>query len=153
MRIIIMVFVVALSATGCMRSPEAPAASAPEAASPPTPRPASVDEQAAAVAPRLKVIGTEPFWGIDVDGGRLHYTTMEDQAGRSLEAEPQAAGDGRWQWAGDDDGGKFVLDIAPGECSDGMSDRLYAYTANFNIGQAEYRGCADDPAKFSGEGQ
>ncbi len=102
-------------------------------------------------APRFKVIGTEPFWGIDVDGDRLHFTSMENQAGSMLEAAPDPVGNGRWRWAGEGEAGPFALEIAPGDCSDGMSDRRYAYTANLRIGAKAYRGCADDPARWSGE--
>ncbi len=114
-----------------------------------------VADQSPVLAPaKLKIIGTEPFWGIDIDGDRLHFTTMDDQVGRWLEAVSGATDDGRWQWSGKvGDGGKFSLDIVRDQCSDGMSDRVYAYTAHFSIDQKEYRGCADDPEKFSGEGQ
>ena len=148
------VFVLALIATclmpACTRQPEAPAAPSQEAA--PSTQPTVVDNPPAPAAPRLRVIGTEPFWGIDVDGSRLHFTTMEDQAGRHLEAKALADGAG-WRWSGSEARGDYVLDIQPGECSDGMSDRRYAYTASFNIEGTHYRGCADAPAKFSGEGQ
>lgn len=136
---------------GCTRPPEAPVVATNETSSTEIPTP--ISEPSAPAVPKLRVVGTEPFWGIDGDGNRLHFTTMEDQTGRWLEAEFDAMDDGRWQWAGQTDAGKFVLDVARGECSDGMSDRRYAYTANFTIDQVEYRGCADDPAKFSGEGE
>ena len=76
---------------------------------------------------------------------------MENQAGSMLEAVPKAMGDSHWQWAGEGEAGPFALEIAPGDCSDGMSDRRYAYTANLRIGAKAYRGCADDPARWSGE--
>ena len=50
-------------------------------------------------------------------------------------------------------GKPFVLEVSPGECSDGMSDRRYGHVARFVIEGAEYRGCADAPEKFSGEGE
>ena len=134
---------------GCMRPASAPAASVPEPASGTTPVPAG-NAQTSSV-PRFKVIGTEPFWGIDVDGERLHFTTMEDQAGSVLEAAPDPMGNGRWRWAGEGEGGPFALEIAPADCNDGMSDRRYAYAVNFRIGTKAYRGCADDPATWSGK--
>lgn len=102
--------------------------------------------------PRLKVIGTEPFWNIDVDANRLHFTTMEDQVGQHLTAEPDHHGGDGWRWRSKPVGA-FDLVIVPGKCSDGMSDREYAYSASFVLGQAAYSGCADVPEKFSGEGQ
>ena len=102
-----------------------------------------------APVPALRVIGTEPFWGIDVDGSRLHFTTMEDQVGRRLVADDIETEAGRWQWRG----GGFELVVQLEACSDGMSDRRYSYAARFTIDQMDYRGCADAPAKFSGEGK
>lgn len=114
--------------------------------------PASVVGHPTALVPWLKVIGTEPFWAIDVDGSRLHYTTMDDQTGRYLVTQPEKIDGGSWRWRSQP-AGTFELFITPGKCSDGMSDRNYAFTARFNIDQVEYRGCADDLSKFSGEAQ
>lgn len=102
--------------------------------------------------PRLKVIGTEPFWGIEVEGGRLHFTTPEDQAGQTLQAEFESVASGGWRWRSQPQGA-FELIVQPGECSDGMSDRSYAYTAKFSKDATRYSGCADLPEKFSGERQ
>lgn len=126
------------------------AASNMEPAQPAVPTiPTPIDAEETATPPALRVIGTEPFWGISVDGSRLHFTTMEDQAGRHLQADKVQANAEGWQWTGEG----FDLHVSPAECSDGMSDRRYAYQARFNIDQTEFRGCADDPAKFSGEGE
>ena len=147
---LILPLVAGLSLVAC--SPSTP----PEAAHDPT-QASTPDVPVAPASPepvqvRFKVIGTEPFWGIDVDGNRLHYTTMEDQVGRDLEAKRLQEGTG-WRWSGSEARGDYVLDIQPGECSDGMSDRRYGHVARFVIEGAEYRGCADAPEKFSGEGE
>ena len=110
---------------------------------------AAVPSQARASEPppaspeRLRVIGTEPFWGIDVEGDRLHFTTAEDQAGKHLAASPVAEGDGLRYAGQGDDGIAFDLRLSRGACSDGMSDRTYAYNATFRYGAVDYRGCAD----------
>ena len=100
---------------------------------------------------RLRVIGTEPFWGIDVEGDRLHFTTAEDQAGKHLAAAPVAEGDGLRYAGQGDDGIAFELRLSRGACSDGMSDRTYAYNATFRYGSTEYRGCADTAAALEAQ--
>lgn len=111
---------------------------------------ASVDEAPAAAAPAssiprdLRVVGTEPFWGIRVEGERLHFTTVEDQAGKSLVVASVAEG---VRYAGRSaDGTAFELRLHRATCSDGMSERTYAYTAAFRYGTTDYAGCADDAA-------
>ena len=37
---------------------------------------------------------------------------------------------------------RFDLMITPGECSDGMSDRTYPYTATLLVGDEQRQGCA-----------
>ena len=39
-------------------------------------------------------------------------------------------------------GAKVTLTITPGKCSDGMSDRTYAFTAALTIGDHAMHGCA-----------
>ncbi len=150
-------------AMGCQRAPERPVTSAEKAqpaesngaasqpVAPAASEPTGPDgsNTSSAPVPALRVIGTEPFWGIDVDGSRLHFTTMEDQVGRRLVADDIETEAGSWQWRG----GGFELVVQPEACSDGMSDRRYSYAARFTIDQMDYRGCADAPAKFSGEGK
>ena len=45
-------------------------------------------------------------------------------------------------WAGTLEGKAFTLRIAPGTCSDGMSDTVYAYTAQVAFGDTTLSGCA-----------
>lgn len=72
---------------------------------------------------------------------------MDDQAGRRLTAAPAPRADGV-AYAGSDGDNAFDLQLVRADCSDGMSDRNYAYTATFTYGDSDYRGCADDAAKF-----
>ncbi len=89
-----------------------------------------------------RVVGTEPFWGIRVDGDTLHFTTMEDQVGKHLTGQHTLQADGI-RYEGTDAGTAFELDIRRGECSDGMSDTQYAFTAAFRYGNTDYKGCAE----------
>ena len=115
----------------------------------PAPKPSSDAPGDAAPAPTapasLRVVGNEPFWGIRIEGDRLHFTTMEDQAGKHLVAAAAADGGGlRYAGAGGD-GTAFELRLVREACSDGMSDRSYAWRADFRYGGTDYRGCADTP--------
>lgn len=98
------------------------------------------------------MVGTEPFWRIDVGGSRLHYTTMDNRVGGVWMATPEKTADDDWRWRSEP-AGAFDLIIQRRDCSDGMSDRKYAYAALFVLGATMYPGCADVPEKFSGEGQ
>jgi uncharacterized membrane protein len=89
-----------------------------------------------------RAIGTEPFWNVHTAGDRLLFTTPENQAGTQLTGTHTLWADGI-RYAGSDGGTAFELDIRRGQCSDGMSDTVYAYTATFRYGQTEYTGCAE----------
>lgn len=89
-----------------------------------------------------RVVGTEPFWGVRVDGDALHFTTIDDQAGKHLTGTHTLREDGI-RYVGSDAGTAFELDITRGECSDGMSDTVYAFKASFRYGDTDYSGCAE----------
>jgi uncharacterized membrane protein len=107
------------------------------ACSPSTPQPAP-----GSAAQSFRVVGTEPFWGVRVDGDALHFTTVDDQVGKRLRASPAPQPNGV-RYAGHNGGTAFQLDLTRGACSDGMSDKEYAFTATFRYGQANYQGCAE----------
>lgn len=129
-----------------------PAQPAPPAAAPAAPAMAGTPGGASpettwaltGVPGELRVLGTEPFWGIQVQGDALHFTTAEDPAGKLMVAPPKQRADGI-EYAGDDAGTAFALTLVKRDCSDGMSDRTYAYQASFRYGQTRYTGCADVP--------
>ncbi len=102
-----------------------------------TPAPQEPPAQAA-----YRVVGTEPFWGIHVEGDTLHFTTLDDQAGKHLRASGVAHANGV-RYEGSNGATAFRLDLQRGACSDGMSDRDYAYRAAFRYGTTDYAGCAD----------
>jgi uncharacterized membrane protein len=89
-----------------------------------------------------RVVGTEPFWGVQVEGDRLHFTTMEDQAGKHLTGSHTVRDDGI-RYVGSDNGTAFTLDLVREQCSDGMSDTVYAFKASFRYGTTDYNGCAE----------
>ncbi|GAA4043149.1 COG3650 family protein [Parerythrobacter jejuensis] len=94
--------------------------------------------------------GTEPFWGGEVTGDTLIYTTPENIDGDTIAVE-RFIGQGGISFAGTYGEARFDLAITPGECSDGMSDRTYPYTATLQVGEETREGCAHtDRQPFSG---
>ena len=85
--------------------------------------------------------GTEPFWGGEVSGRTLTYTTPEDQTGKVIEVE-RFAGRGGISYSGLLEGAEFEMTVTPLACSDGMSDRTYPFTVTLEIGEDKRNGCA-----------
>ena len=84
--------------------------------------------------------GTEPFWGGQVAGRTLTYTTPENQSGEAIEVE-RFVGRGGISFSGLLAGKDFDMTVTPLECSDGMSDRTYPFTVTVKIGEETRNGC------------
>lgn len=89
----------------------------------------------------VQFTGTEPFWGGEVRGDRLTYSTPQNIAGDQL-AVSRFAGLGGISWSGELDDRPFDLSLTEGECSDGMSDRTYPFVATLSVRGETRRGCA-----------
>ncbi|MCT2559837.1 hypothetical protein N0B51_12705 [Tsuneonella sp. YG55] len=89
----------------------------------------------------VRFTGTEPFWGGQVVGTALTYSTPEDPDGTDI-VVTRFAGRGGLSWSGTYDGARFVLAVTPGECSDGMSDRTYPFVATLEVKGEQRSGCA-----------
>jgi uncharacterized membrane protein len=129
---------------------------------------ASDTQPFSAIAPdeTVRFTGTEPFWGGQVAGGSLTYTTPENPDGATFAVE-RFAGRGGVSWSGTLDRAPFRLVVTPGQCSDGMSDRTYPLTVTLAVAGEQRRGCAwtarqpftgdlvaaapSDPAKLAAE--
>jgi uncharacterized membrane protein len=97
--------------------------------------------------------GTEPFWGGQVSGKALTYTTPENKTGERV-AVDRFAGRHGISFSGDFAGEPFVLAVTPGTCSDGMSDRSYPYTVTLQVKGEQRNGCAwTDRQPYSGPKQ
>jgi uncharacterized membrane protein len=91
----------------------------------------------------MRAVGTEPFWNARTDGRCVTYSTPEDQTGTRVWAKVETSGD-RSVWTGALTGEPFVLAIRPSnDCSDGMSDKVYAYEAALAVRGEVRRGCAE----------
>ncbi|MGE0178559.1 MAG: COG3650 family protein [Sphingomonas sp.] len=82
-----------------------------------------------------RALGTEPFWSITIENGRMTYSTPDGgffvpaPRGREL-------GDGRlWET------GRMRLQASNRECSDGMSDRRYSQTVRAVVDGRTLSGC------------
>ena len=73
--------------------------------------------------------------------GKLRYSSPEQLDGITFPATITILG-GSYRFAGTMTNSKVTLIITPGKCSDGMSDRIYPYTAALTIGDQALRGCA-----------
>ena len=98
----------------------------------------------------LRFLGNEPFWGGEVSGKTLTYSTPEDQDGTPIEVE-RFAGRGGIAFSAQLEGADFEMTVTPLECSDGMSDRTYPFTVTLEIGEDRRNGCAwSDRHPFDG---
>ena len=86
-------------------------------------------------------VGTEPFWGGDVTGTKLTYSTPENQEGEVIEVT-RFAGRGGVSYSGTLAAGAMTLAVTPGKCSDGMSDREFPFVATLQISSEVRKGCA-----------
>ncbi len=116
-------------------TPTAQAAAALQAAATPP------ESASSPVIERYLALGTEPFWSVEVSPGQLRYSTPEDIPGAIFAAQ-RSVGTGGITYTGMFKGQTASLRISDGECSDGMSDTVYAYRAAFTLAEKMLNGCA-----------
>lgn len=98
----------------------------------------------------IRFTGTEPFWGGQVEGSMLTYTTPENLDGEVITVT-RFAGNHGLGLSGKLDEAAFDMTVTPGECSDGMSDRVYPLTVTLSVGGEVREGCGwTDRQPFSG---
>jgi uncharacterized membrane protein len=89
----------------------------------------------------IRIIGTEPFWGGEIAGDKLTWTTPENIDGEEITVT-RFAGRGGLSFSGELADATLDIAITPNPCSDGMSDRTYPYTATVQLGEQQLNGCA-----------
>ena len=128
-------FVALLALAACSREPDERQAPAAQAA--PAPVLADVD-----LTQPVRVLGTEPFWGLDITSAGLVYSGVDRPEQRADNGGPTILGTSA-SWSETTDGGAVLkVDLFATECSDGMSDRIYPLTARVEIGDETLAGCA-----------
>jgi uncharacterized membrane protein len=111
------------------------------AAAPAVPSPAATPT--APMSPTgYALVGTEPFWGGTVTGTSVRYMVPERQFGDVVETR-RSYGPGSETYSGTFRGRPFVLTLTRVPCSDGMSERPFAFTATLQVAGETRRGCAD----------
>jgi uncharacterized membrane protein len=99
----------------------------------------------------ISMIGTEPFWGIKIEGDYATYSTPENIAGTAF-AVSRFAGNSGLGFNGKLDGEAVTITVTPGKCSDGMSDRNFPFTATVKLGESTLGGCGYTSAQpFTGD--
>lgn len=98
----------------------------------------------------LRFSGTEPFWGGQVRGSALTYTTPDNPEGTTITVD-RFAGRGGLSFSGVLDRADLQMTVTPMGCSDGMSDRIYPFAVMLKIGEETRNGCAwSDEHPFEG---
>jgi uncharacterized membrane protein len=90
----------------------------------------------------LRVLGTEPFWSVEMTPDALVYSTPEGEGLRSANPGPTVQGTTAVFAAATADGTALVVTLIATECSDGMSDRVYPLTARVEAANQTLNGCA-----------
>jgi uncharacterized membrane protein len=103
----------------------------------------SVDlNHASMITHAFRAMGTEPFWGIDIDNTGLRFRTPEDPMGiRWPPLTPIVSGD-TLSWTRQIERSAIAAHIWPAQYSDGMSDRLLP-SLRLQVARTTYRGCAE----------
>ncbi len=99
----------------------------------------------------LRCSGTEPFWGLSVNGGEMQFKLFDDQSSFVVSGPIRSANSTLiWSFPiknGDGVGSGVLFVKATGDCSDGMSDQLYDFEVMFNLPEAGgvFSGCCHSP--------
>lgn len=97
----------------------------------------------------VRVLGTEPFWAIDIAHRTLSLTRPGVADVTAPVASPVVTGTTAVYTGTTDSGQTLVLTLIATECSDGMSDRLYPLTAKVELGEETLNGCGTTPAALA----
>lgn len=93
----------------------------------------------AAVPESYAALGTEPFWSIAIEGGRLTYEAPGTATIAMPAPVPETIFNGL-SYATD----RIVLTLTHAQCSDGMSDSIYADTVQAVVDGVMLRGCGGE---------
>jgi uncharacterized membrane protein len=126
-------------------SPEAPGGgeAQPPADAPPAEAPPPPAEVPAEFAQDFSAAGNEPFWRVDIKGKEITFsgpaaeTVDPDVATNAgLATTPDGA-----TWTAQAGTTPVLVKVTRGDCSDGMSDAKYLYSAEVTWGTQTFKGC------------
>ena len=95
-----------------------------------------------------RALGTEPFWSVTLGDRQMTFESPEAPPVVMPLPAPRTQGQGRRY-----ETPRLTMDIAPGPCSDGMSDRRYADRVTVVMDGRRLEGCGGDvlaPARLDG---
>lgn len=96
-------------------------------------------------SPIIHALGTEPFWSLDINVREGRFKTPENPAGTALQLNWEVTPHQVVYVGHDAQRVALRLQLQHRPCSDGMSDRRYAMTAQLHYGSKQYQGCAWAP--------
>lgn len=109
---------------------------------------ADVPPPPALPAGSYRALGTEPFWNVTIADGRIRYERAGEPSFSVPAPPPRTTFNGhRYETP------RITVDVTHGQCSDGMSDRVYADTVMVLVGRETLRGCGGEilpPAQLAG---
>lgn len=91
----------------------------------------------------LRVLGTEPFWAVDVAHETLVLTRPGVADVTAPTSDPVVTGTTAIYSGTTNTGQTLVMTLIATECSDGMSDRVYPLTARVELGEETLNGCGN----------
>jgi uncharacterized membrane protein len=84
--------------------------------------------------------GMNPIWAASDSGGSLRFESVGTEAMVATSTDARSE-NGEWIVEGQTAKGLLTVRLVPGECRDGQSDALYAWTATAHFGDKELQGC------------
>lgn len=90
----------------------------------------------------LRVLGTEPFWGIAISAQELVFTGVDRPEFHAPNPGARIEGEMAVIAARDPNGLSLTIRLKPTTCSDGMSDWVYPLEAEVTLGPETLKGCA-----------
>jgi uncharacterized membrane protein len=93
-----------------------------------------------------RITGTEPFWSLTISTGSIIYRSMEGDSSRFAYREPVQAAGRQQEWVQLyqlDRDAWLLLRKGNSPCSDGMSDKEWAYMASLWIRGRLLDGCGE----------
>lgn len=122
------------------------------------PQPAPVPETAAELggvdlSRPVRVLGTEPFWSIEITPDALVYTRVDQPEQRAPNRGVTVQGTVATFTTTTSLNQPLNVSLIATECSDGMSDRTYPLTARVEIGDQTLNGCGASTAAIMAGGE
>lgn len=128
------------------------ACSQPEAT--PAPEPAEARTLAGVdLDQELRVLGTEPFWSVEITPDALIYSGVDRPEQRADNPGPSLQGTMATWTTATAQGSPLVITLSATDCSDGMSDRTYPLAARVEIAGETLTGCAASAAALISAGE